>query len=228
MTTGRINQVTILNLGAEARGCGPREGGKYEGRSRQSDPSQPHRRRTWRRRCERLIQLPPLSSPRCGPQRNKIGDSTKNKPVACAPQEEETHASSRKKLRLLGRAAPKDLVNFWQCQQSTDPKMVPVEQINRTSVASRKFGRNTGGIASKYGHIPTQTSDKAVAESPENVQAQYAYRNLGNRACKYDTRKGNGGGPGKSASLNAPSRSYTTDQLPKNPKINAQRLAARD
>jgi hypothetical protein len=42
--------------------------------------------------------------------------------VAYSPQEEKIHASSRIETRKLGRIVPKDLVNIWHSQQSTDPK----------------------------------------------------------------------------------------------------------
>ena len=72
-----------------------------------------------------LIQLPPLSSPRAGPQRAISGVSVEIFPLHTVPQEEEAYASSRICTRKLGKAVPKDLVNVWQSQQSTDPKMRP-------------------------------------------------------------------------------------------------------
>lgn len=42
--------------------------------------------------------------------------------VAYTPQEEKTYALSRINMRKLSKAVPKDLVNIWRSQQSTDPK----------------------------------------------------------------------------------------------------------
>lgn len=47
--------------------------------------------------------------------------------AAYSPQEEKTHASTREDTRKLGRVVPKDLVNVWRSQQSTDPKWCPPE-----------------------------------------------------------------------------------------------------
>jgi len=42
--------------------------------------------------------------------------------VTYTPQEEKTYALSRMYMRKLGKAVPKNLVNIWQSQQSTDSK----------------------------------------------------------------------------------------------------------
>ena len=47
--------------------------------------------------------------------------------VACTPQEEKTYASSHAFARKLRKAIPKDLVNIWQSQPSTDPKWCPLK-----------------------------------------------------------------------------------------------------
>jgi hypothetical protein len=142
MTTGRINQVTILYPDAGAKRHDPRRGGKYQEGGYRSYPNHPPQKYPGHDCCERPIQLPPLSSPRCGPQRGRTGVAANNKPVTYAPQEEKTHTSSRTtKARILGRAVPKDLVNIWRSQQSTDPKWCPLIEISRTSVVSHKFRR---------------------------------------------------------------------------------------
>jgi hypothetical protein len=48
---------------------------------------------------------------------------------AYSPQEEKIHASTHLYRRKLGRIVPKDLVNIWQSQQSTDPKSCPPKEM---------------------------------------------------------------------------------------------------
>jgi len=71
--------------------------------------------------------LPPLSSPKAGPQRAMTDVAVEYISAAYSPQEEKTHALTREKTRKLGRVVPKDLVNIWHSQQSTDPKWCPPE-----------------------------------------------------------------------------------------------------
>src|SRR3712207_872140 len=106
MTTGRINQVTILNPSAEAHERTPRRRPgctRWKGR-RRSDPSRKHRRCTRHLSHKRPIQLPPLSSPSCGPQRVAFGYYTVHYTVTYAPQEERTHAKSTRKRGYLTRS----------------------------------------------------------------------------------------------------------------------------
>jgi len=75
MTTGRINQVTILARRAEAKGY-PRRGRSQAlpegmGTPERAQPQAPNPRE--RAGGERPIQLPPLSSPRGGPLRERSG-----------------------------------------------------------------------------------------------------------------------------------------------------------
>jgi hypothetical protein len=79
---------------------------QMEGRSR-SYPSRKHQRRTRRLSHERPIQLPPLSSPSCGPQRVALGYYTVYYPVTYAPQEEKTRAKSTRKRGYLTEPSPK-------------------------------------------------------------------------------------------------------------------------
>ena len=67
---------------------------QIEGR-RRSDPSRKRYNCTRQPYCERPIQLPPLSSPRRGPQRGVFGSYTGNNPATYAPQEEKTRAPTR-------------------------------------------------------------------------------------------------------------------------------------
>lgn len=48
--------------------------------------------------------------------------------VAYTPREEKTYTLSRACTRKLSKAIPKDLVNIWQSQQSTDPKWCPLKE----------------------------------------------------------------------------------------------------
>ncbi|MCJ1226915.1 hypothetical protein MMC12_003570 [Toensbergia leucococca] len=104
MTTGRINQVTILTggPGREARGR-PEEppggsqnrqvvGGGPKPGTRPGDPPGPEAPGGPRR----AIQLPPLSSPGGGPPQGPLR-ARKGHPraAACAPQEEDTSHRSR-------------------------------------------------------------------------------------------------------------------------------------
>ena len=75
MTTGRINQVTILPSGAEAREETPHEAGQNSSLRRRDTPrpralsvtSTATRPGARLHRFTTAIQLPPLSSPRDGP-----------------------------------------------------------------------------------------------------------------------------------------------------------------
>ena len=151
MTTGRINQVTILDLSAETPKHNPRKGVEFtKAGSRMSDPSHSPRLYTWHRRCEQPIQLPPLSFPRYGPQRGMTGVSASNKPVTYAPKEEKTHASSRALGADTRQSCPQRSGEYLAEPAIHRPQMVPAHRINRTSVANRKNRCSTRGIASVY------------------------------------------------------------------------------
>ena len=79
---------------------------QMEGRSR-SDPSRKHQRRTRRLSHERPSQLPPLSSPSCGPRRVALGCYAAYYTVTYAPQEEKTRAKSTRKRGYLTEPSPK-------------------------------------------------------------------------------------------------------------------------
>ena len=79
---------------------------RMEGR-RRSDPSRKRYNCTRQPYCERPIQLPPLSSPSCGPQRVALGYYTVYYPVTYAPQEEKTRAKSTRKRGYLTEPSPK-------------------------------------------------------------------------------------------------------------------------
>lgn len=58
--------------------------------------------------------------------------------VAYTPQEEKTYASSRACTRKLDKVVPKDLVNIWQSQQSTDPKRCPLKRSTGLQFQSKE------------------------------------------------------------------------------------------
>ena len=125
MTTGRINQVTILSLGTEVRRQTPRRERVYQVRRHRSDPS----RRSVRAKSSNSA-TDRFNCPHWVPQemvRNEPYSTfyRRNISVTYNPQEEKTYALSRTNTRKLGKVVPKDLVNIWQSQQSTDPKWCP-------------------------------------------------------------------------------------------------------
>jgi hypothetical protein len=127
MTTGRINQVTILSQRAEALRQTPKKGASCTKQETLKRPRSPPSQSTRQWECERPIQLPPLSSPKAGPQRAMVDVAVKNISATYSLQEEKTHASTRSKLRKLGRVVPKGLVNIWSKPAIHSPQMVPVK-----------------------------------------------------------------------------------------------------
>jgi len=108
MTTGRINQVTILSPGAEARRQTPPKGGElYQARRRRSDPSYRPIKYQEYPQTRQLIQLPPLSSPKGGPQRAMTDVAIAYISVTYTPQEEIIYTSSRKICGNSARLSPK-------------------------------------------------------------------------------------------------------------------------
>ena len=109
MTTGRINQVTILSGEAEARPATPRGRVVHlmaidaiASASQQlapRGPKPPHRVLT-------TIQLPPLSFPQAGPLHKCSGVETASHSATCNPQEEDTGHRSRQK-RISAWAYPR-------------------------------------------------------------------------------------------------------------------------
>ena len=95
-----------------------------------------------------------------------------------------------RKARILSRAVPKDLVNIWQCQQSTDPKWCPLIEISRTSVASHKCRRNAETLLQYIGLSPPVQGTN-ICRAPDNAptRVDVASRYLGNKACKHETMK---------------------------------------
>jgi hypothetical protein len=117
MTTGRINQVTILTGGRpRPRRGAPSDGtpGASPGQSSSLGRGDPRVARppTHDRRARRLqagvagraIHLPPLSSPRCGPPQDRSGHGPP-RTATYAPQEEDTAGRSHPKA-ATGQGLP--------------------------------------------------------------------------------------------------------------------------
>ena len=110
MTTGRINQVTILNPGTRPEGSAPKEPPEGSGTLLQElgntevNPAKrvPTRGRT---RHHKAIQLPPLSSPKDGPP---WSNRARRPPylTAYAPQVEGYRHQINTRRRLLAAAFP--------------------------------------------------------------------------------------------------------------------------
>ena len=128
----------------------PERSGVYQAGSRRSGPNHSPRQYTWHQRCERPIQLPPLSFPRYGPRRGMTDVSASDKPVTYAPKEEKTHASSRTQGADTRQGCPQRSGEYLAMPAIHRPQTVPAYKINRTSVANRKYRRNARGIASVY------------------------------------------------------------------------------
>ena len=139
MTTGRINQVTIVHRSAEAQRPNPRRGGLYQEGDRRSNPNRLPRKRAGRDRCRRLIHLPPLSSPRRGPQRSPIGVAANNKPTAYTPQEEKAHTTSRTRSADRRQDCPQrsgEIVG--RAINPQTPNWCPLMEVSRTSGVKRR------------------------------------------------------------------------------------------
>jgi hypothetical protein len=126
MTTGRINQVTIVHQSAEAQWLSPQRGRLYQEGDCRSNPNHLPRMRAGRNRCRRPIHLPPLSSPRRGPPRSLTGVAASSKPAACTPQEEKAHAASHTRSADRRQDGPQragEIVG--RAINPQTPKMVP-------------------------------------------------------------------------------------------------------
>jgi hypothetical protein len=80
---------------------------------------------TWHLRCEPTIQLPPLSSPKCGPRQGRTSVTASNKPATYAPQEEKTHASSRTQGADTRQGCPQRSGEYLAEPAIHRPQMVP-------------------------------------------------------------------------------------------------------
>jgi hypothetical protein len=150
MTTGRINQVTIVRQNAGAPRLRPQRGGLYQEGDRRNNPNRLPPKRAGRNSCRRLLHLPPLSSPRRGPPRSTTGVAANNEPTAYTPQEEKAHAASHTRSADRRQDSPQragELVG--RAIRPQTPKMVPAhqsEQDFRRRAQVRVQRRSTASI----------------------------------------------------------------------------------
>ena len=131
MTTGRINQVTILSLRTDARKQLPEGSELYQARRRRSDPSC-HSERTKSPDSVPTDSIAPTEFPKKRSTTSHAGCHHHHISAAYTPQEEKIYALSRTFMRKLSKTIPKDLMNSWQGQQSTNPNCC-LPKIDRTS-----------------------------------------------------------------------------------------------
>ena len=116
MTTGRINQVTILNPEAPPKSCtreAPAKGRNFVTRNgeHRSEPGQAGCLRE-RKQHRLTIQLPPLSSPKDGPRQSIRVDNHRTRPHAPL-RRRFTTAKSRREADTGGDVPPKGVVKQW-------------------------------------------------------------------------------------------------------------------
>ena len=126
MTTGRINQVTILSPSTEMHEQTPAKGASFTEQgdaealqvAALSGPGAPA--------VQATDSIAPTEFPKGWSATSHAGCCHRYISAACIPQEEKISASSRTCVRKLSKTVPEDLVNSWQSQQSTDPKESPL------------------------------------------------------------------------------------------------------
>jgi hypothetical protein len=117
----------------------PRRERVYQARRRRSDPDRCSIKAKGNNSAERPIQLPPLSSPKAGPQRAMTDVSAATISVTYSPQEEKIHALSRVRRGNSAELSPKIWWIFGIASNPQSPK-VPVK-INRQDFSSRSKHR---------------------------------------------------------------------------------------
>jgi hypothetical protein len=152
MTTGRINQVTILTAGGRAtRRDPPGEGGRAvhqrsRGRRRPPAPRSPEQKL---HRSPRAIQFLPQSSPGDGPPYRRSGcHRPPSRSRTCTPQEEDTHSRSRQG-RLPARAFPR-------VRADNDGHQPTVHRLHRRLPSPQRADRTSVAFA-----IPIRAPGKA-------------------------------------------------------------------
>jgi len=135
MTTGRINQVTILSQRAEAPRQTPRRERVVPSKETPKRPKSPLNQGLQPGRRGRPIQLPPLSSPKAGPQRTMTDVAVANMSVAYSPQEEKIHALSRGRAAETWQNGPQRSGEYLAKPAIHRPQRVPVK-INRRGFSS--------------------------------------------------------------------------------------------
>jgi len=124
MTTGRINQVTILRLSTKYPNRPPKRR-ILPSKERQSAPSCYFEGARSADSVKQPIQLPPLSFPRDSPQRKITNRKLLHYFRYIYPSGGENLRLDTHEMRKLDEVIPQDLVNVWYNQQSTDPKRCP-------------------------------------------------------------------------------------------------------
>jgi hypothetical protein len=187
MTTGRINQVTILSQRAEAQGRPP-EGSEF---TKQGDAEatqvttllKPKAIIAWVTDSIAPTEFPKSWSATSHARRCRRKHFRYMQPSGG----ENAHLVTRK-TRKLGRVVPKDLVNIWQSQQSTDPKWCPPKRWKDFS-STYKCRWNTRGIASIYGQgPPTNIGQSRRGHDCVQQRINFTSRYQGNKASFYETK----------------------------------------
>ena len=135
MTTGRINQVTILSERTNVRTQPPEGSELYQARRRRSDPSR-YSEKTKSPNSVPTDSIAPTEFPKGRSTASHVGCFHRYISAAYTPQEEKIYASSRTVVRKLSKTIPKDLMNIWQSQQSTNRKWC-LPKIDRASDAAK-------------------------------------------------------------------------------------------
>jgi hypothetical protein len=186
MTTGRINQVTILSQRAGAQGRPP-EGGEF---TKQGDAeatqvttlSKPKAIIAWV-----TDSIAPTEFPKSWSATSHARRCRRKHFRYMQPSGGENARLVTRKTRKLGSVVPKDLVNIWQSQQSTDPRWCPPKRRKDFS-SIYKCRRNTRGIASVYRQgLPTNIRQSCRGHDCVQQRVNFTSHYQGNKASFYET-----------------------------------------
>jgi len=123
MTTGRINQVTILDRGPRAKATPPqKESGKYTEGRRRSNANRPVKRAPRVQVRQATYSNAPTEFPK---ERSATGQARRcrlTSPLHTVLRRREYWLHHAHKARLCSSIIPKRLKESWQSQQSTDPR----------------------------------------------------------------------------------------------------------
>jgi len=148
MTTGRINQVTILSRAPEGHGRPPAEQAAEQctRRAALERPRLGSRSRGYDR-FPSTIQLPPLCSPRGGPQHNRSGARRRHRVSTYDPQEEV--AVSRSRTRRVPAWACPQMSSGERWPSASNPQTPPAlaALATRLSDTSGKFHAGEGVVS---------------------------------------------------------------------------------
>ena len=131
------------------------------------------------------------------------------------------HRLTQHEARIVGRAAPKDLVNIWHSQQSTDSKMAPAH-------GSEQDFRCQAQVRAQYQrHRFEQASNNCRVLGNALTRVNIANRYLGNKACEYETTVCNTGCNKAVEALQAPRKTQRACKLAYNSNLVAQKESRR-